>query len=312
MYQTHDQAGRASVLRASENGIAGALRGGMRAAAAVLLLFPALAWAGVTPTAVTIPADIGLQMTAQVQVPWTRSTPGVGDTITMTLPSEIDIVPASLAPAGCTYDGGTRVVTCTVPDGGVGATGTVTLQVEGAQVGATNLTTVGAGGSVSSPFTVRNSGDLTVGKAKTVPAGDAVAGGGVTFVLTPRIAAGGNDVPAGATIIVTDDLPGTTADFTITGRTFSGVTPVCNTVANAQSTRKLTCTYTGAFTAAQLNASSITVTGTQGSNGNFTNTASIAGSNTYFDRVSNNNITQVNYTALPGTDLQAQGTFPAG
>ena len=70
MYQTHDQAGRASVLRASENGIAGALRGGMRAAAAVLLLFPALAWAGVTPTAVTIPADIGLQMTAQVQVPW--------------------------------------------------------------------------------------------------------------------------------------------------------------------------------------------------------------------------------------------------
>ena len=104
----------------------------MRAAAAVLLLFPALAWAGVTPTGVTLPADIGLQMAAQVQVPWTRSTPGVGDTITMTLPPEIDIVPASLVPAGCTYDGGTRVVTCTVPDGGVGATGTVTLRLKDA------------------------------------------------------------------------------------------------------------------------------------------------------------------------------------
>lgn len=290
----------------------GGLHRQVRAATAALLLFPALAWAGVTPTSVTLPADIGLQMNAQVQVPWTRSTPGVGDTITMTLPPEIDIVPASLGPAGCTYNNVTRVVTCTVPNGGVGATGTVTLQVEGAQVGGNNLTVTGAGGSVSSPFTVRNSGDLTVGKAKTVPAGDAVAGGGVTFVLMPRVAAGGNDVPVGAILTVTDDLPGTTADFTITGVSSAGVAPVCNTVADAQSTRKLTCTYTGAFTAAQLNASSITVTGTQGSNGNFTNTASIAGSNTYFDRVSNNNITPVNYTALPGTDLQAQGTFPTG
>lgn len=278
-----------------------------------LLMVPGLALAAITPTSINMPGDIGMGMPAQIQVNWTRSAAGAGDYFTMVLPVEIDLA-ASPLPAGCTYDAGPRTVTCIVPDGGVGASGSVTLDVVGAATGASNVTAVGnSGNSAAKSFTVQNSGDLTVGKVKSSPVGDAVAGGVVSFVLTPKIAVGGNNVPAGSSIVVIDQLPGTAAQFTLTARSFSGpLTPSCNTVGSANTSRTLTCTYSGAFTIAQLNASSITVTGTQNANGTFTNIASVAsGDATYLDRVTNNNQTQVNYTAQPGTDLRAQGTFPA-
>src|SRR5690606_8769857 len=291
--------------------------GAIRARILVLLaaLAPLAAQAGIVPNSASLPPDIGMGLTAPATVNWSRVQAGSGDSFTLAIPAQLDVVLGTL-PGGCSYDGGTRVVTCVVPDGGVGASGNVSVDLVGAAVGGFNLTATGnntpipTAASVSA--NVRNSGDLTVGKAKTTPAGDAVAGSPVVFVLSPDIAAGGNNVPAGATVVVTDNLPGNASHFTLTSRTFSGLTPSCNTVANANSTRTLTCTYSGPFTPAQLNASTITVTGTQNANGTFTNEAAIASGNTsYFDRDTGNNLALVNYNALPGTDLQAQGSFPS-
>ena len=282
------------------------------AALVLAAMLPGAAMATIITEQLVVPSDIGLDMPADVTVNWSRTAGGSGDTFTITVPTTLDVDLPSLATAGCTWNAGTRVVTCTVPAGAAGTSGSTTLRVTGANLGAGSLAAVGnGGGNASNTFEVRSSGDLTVGKVKASPAGDVVAGGPASFTLSPNIAAGGSDVPAGASITVTDQLPGTTSDFVLTNRTFSGLTPTCNTVANAQSTRTLTCTYAGPFTVAQLNASTITVTGTQGPNGNFINRALIASANTnYFDRNSTNNNTPLPYTASPGTDLQAQGTFP--
>jgi len=299
-------AANAAARRAGPKGI-------FRILAALAGVLPATALAGIVPNSVTLPPDIGLGLQAQAVVDWTRLQAGTGDSFTLAIPTQLDVVVGTL-PSGCGYDGGTRVVTCVVADGPVGASGSVTVDVVGAAVGGFNLTATGNNTPVptvaSVSANVRNSGDLTVAKAKTSPAGDAVAGGPVVFVLSPGIA--GNDVPAGASIVVTDNLPGTSSHFTLTARTFSGLTPSCNTVANANSTRTLTCTYSGPFTAAAFSASTITVTGTQNANGSFVNEAAIASGNAnYFDRDPGNNLATVNYVALPGTDLQAQGAFPA-
>jgi large repetitive protein len=197
---------------------------------AVLAASP-MAWAGIIPNSVVVPADIGMGLTAQTTVNWQRTTAGADDSFTITMPNELDVVVGSL-PAGCTYVAATRVLTCVVPDGAVGASGAVSFDVLGAALGASNVTATGnTGTTASSSFTVRNSGDLTVDKVKSSPAGDAVAGGSVSFVLSPKIALGGNDVPAGASIVVTDQLPGNTTQFTINSRTFTGLTPTCNTAA---------------------------------------------------------------------------------
>lgn len=275
------------------------------------LLFAPLAQAAVVATSVESPPDIGLGMTADIDVHWSRTSNTTGDTISILIPSQLAVEPASL-PAGCTYTAPNLV--CAVPNGTTGASGTITFQVRGQAVGGFNLT---ATGTAPPPATVsaevRNSGDLRVGKTRTTPAaGPVVSGSQVQFQLTPGISSG-TDVPAGASIIVTDNLPGTSTDFNLTNRTFSGpLTPTCNSVANANSTRRLTCTYSGPFTIAALGASTITVIGTQGTNGSFTNEASIASANaSYLDTDSGNNSANVPYTAVPGTDIQAQGTFPA-
>ena len=79
-------------------------------------------------------------------------------------------------------------------------------------------------------------------------------------------------MPVGGSIIVTDNLPGNaTTGFVLSSVTFSGpLTPACNTVANANSTRTLTCTYTAAgspITRADLSNSRINVTGSTKSYG---------------------------------------------
>lgn len=274
------------------------------------LALPALAT--VVPNSITVSPDIGRGQNVNVSIPWSRTVAGAAESITVTIPSNVTVDPPA-PPAGCSYVA--PIMTCTVPAGGTGATGTITFPIQGAVLGGFNLTAVGTGGSASVSSTVHNTGDITVAKSKTSPAGNAVGGSPVVFQLAPNIASGGDDVPAGASVVVADNLPGTMADFNLTGVTFSGpLTPTCNAVAsaNANGTRKLTCTYAGAFTTAQLNASKITVTGTQGNSGDFTNTASVAsGSTSYYDSNTTNNISNVAYHADPGIDVQAQGAFPA-
>ncbi|MGS1079241.1 SdrD B-like domain-containing protein [Pseudoxanthomonas beigongshangi] len=276
------------------------------------LLFAPLAQAAVVATSVDTPPDIGLGMTAEIDVHWSRTSNTTNDTVSILIPAQLSVDPANL-PAGCSYTAPNLV--CAVPNGTTGDSGTITFEVRGQQVGGFNLTATGtAPPPATASAEVRNSGDLQVGKTRTAPAaGPVVSGSAVTFRLSPGIGSGTN-VPAGASIIVTDNLPGTSTDFTLTSRTFVGpLTPTCNTVANANSTRRLTCTYSGPFTLADLNASMIDVTGTQGTNGSFTNEASIASANaSYLDTDSNNNNANVPYNAVPGTDIQAQGTFPAG
>ncbi len=279
----------------------------------LVAMLPATALATIITEQLVVPSDIGLGMTADVTVNWSRTASGSGDTFTISVPTTLDMDLPSLAAAGCTWNGGSRIVTCTVPAGAANTSGSTTLRVIGANLGAGSLAAIGnGGGNASNTFEVRSSGDLTVGKVKTSPAGDVVAGGPLTFTLSPQIAAGGSDVPAGASITVTDQLPGTSSDFTLTSRTFTGLTPTCTAVAAANSSRTLTCTYAGPFSVAAFNASTIVVSGTQGPNGNFINRALIASANTnYFDRNSNNNNTPLPYTASPGTDLQALGSFPS-
>lgn len=282
-------------------------------AVALLWLLPALALAGIIPEQVELPPDIGLGMHADASISWSRTQSGSNDSFSLAVPPQLAI--DGPLPAGCSSAGAS--ISCQVPDGPVGAGGTVTLGFIGAQIGGFNLTATGNNTptptSASVSANVRSSGDLGIVKTKTAPAGDAISGAAVTFVLEPTIAVGGSEVPAGASIVVRDRLPALATDFQLTARTFAGRTPSCNTVASANASRELVCTYDGPFSVAQLNASRITLTGTQRSNGSFVNQAEIASANdNYFDRDLDNNTASVTYQALPGTDLVAQGSFPAG
>lgn len=273
-----------------------------------LMVCGASAQAQVVAQSVVSAQDLGRGQDVNVTVNWIRDATAAGDKITVVIPTQLTVDPPA-PPAGCVYTAPNMV--CDVPDGSIGASGSIVFLVRGAVLGGFNITASGTSpGLASFSGTVRSTGDLIVGKVKTSPAGNAVAGGAVVFELTPQIT-GGDDVPVGASIVVTDNLPGTLADFTLTNVAFAGLPRSCNTTANANATRKLICTYSGAFTRAQLNLSKITVTGTAGNNGTFSNVASIASGNTeYFDADLDNNTGTVNYTVDPGTDIQALGNFP--
>lgn len=281
---------------------------------AALLLVGALyggtaAHAQVVATQVTSAADVGRGQVVDVVVGWTRNATATGDKVTVPIPPQLAVNPPA-PPAGCAYAASNMV--CNVPDGNNGATGSITFQVQGAVLGGFNLTATGTSlPAATFSGTVRSTGDMVVGKAKTSPLGNPVAGGPVVFTLTPQIT-DGDDVPAGGSIVVTDNLPGTATDFSLTNVAFVRRTPSCNITANANSTRTLTCTYNGPFTPAELNGSRIILTGTAGNNGAFTNTALIAsGSTEYFDSNPANNTVTVDYTVDPGTDIEALGTFPS-
>ncbi|GGI18034.1 hypothetical protein GCM10008066_11970 [Oxalicibacterium faecigallinarum] len=264
--------------------------------------------AQVVANQVTAAPDVGRGEIVDVVVAWERTATATGDKITVVIPPQLAVNPPA-PPVGCVYTAPNMV--CDVPDGSTGATGTVTFPVQGAVLGGFNLTATGTSGqSAAFSGTVRSTGDMIVGKAKSSPVGSPVAGGTVVFTLTPQIT-NGDDVPPEGSIVVTDSLPGTATDFNLSNVAFAGRTPTCNTTVNANSMRTLTCTYNGPFTRAELNASTITLTGTAGNNGSFTNTASIAsGSVGYFDSDPANNTATVNYTVDPGTDTEAFGNFP--
>lgn len=273
------------------------------------LMGGAAAQAQVVATSVISATDLGRDQIVNVQVDWSRIAPGIGDKITVLIPPQLAVNPP-VPPAGCAYNAPNMV--CDVPDGASGDAGTLTFPVKGQSIGGFNLTATGTSSpSASFSGTVRSTGDIIVGKIKTSPAGNPVAGSAVVFTLTPQITTG-DDVPGGASIVVTDNLPGTVADFNLTNVALTGISGSCNTTAAANASRTLTCTYNGPFTRAALNASTIKLTGTAGNNGSFTNSAAIkSGNANYFDANPNNNSASVNYVVDPGTDLEALGSFPS-
>lgn len=282
---------------------AGNHRLGIFGLAAALLATPS-AQAAVTPTQVTTAPDIGIGQEVDVSINWTR-TGGAGDTISIVIPAQLQVDPPA-PPANCTYSAPN--MTCTAP---AGSSGILVFPVRGAIAGGFNLSATGTSGPAAAfSGQVRNAGDLTVAKSMTSPAsGNPLAGGLVTFQLAPEIATGGNEVPVGGSITLTDTLPGNASTgFVLEEIAFSGpLTPSCNTVANANSTRTLTCVYSAggsAISAAQLNASRINVTGRTESHGSFVNTAQISSGNTlYIDLNAGNNTASLPYNTDPATDL---------
>ncbi|MDQ7968353.1 MAG: SdrD B-like domain-containing protein [Oxalicibacterium faecigallinarum] len=266
--------------------------------------------ARVVATQINAPEDVGRGQTINVSVDWVRNVSGSGDTITVVVPPQLTVDPPPLV-AGCTYTAPNLV--CPVPDGNDGASGQITFQLAGAANGGFNLQATGTSGAAAiRSGTVRSTGEISIGKTKTSPVGIPVAGQSTVFRLVPNIDPSGDAVPADATIVVTDNLPATAADFQLTSYNFSGLTPSCTAVGAANTSRVLTCTYTGPFSIAALNGSAITLTGTSLTNGSFTNNASIApGNNNYFDINLANNTASVDYSVDPGTDIQALGTYPS-
>lgn len=283
----------------------------LRAAAVCGLLAVATgpAHAQVVVNSLSIPASIGRSLDAEVTISWSR-TNSAAAVITTPLPAQISVNPPA-PPAGCTVVAGPEME-CEVPAGAAGATGAITFSVRGQTVGGFNLTATATGGSSGSGSSnVVNSGDLIITNTKS-PVGDLVAGQSASFTLNPQIDTGGDDVPAAASVVVTNLLPAAVDDFELTDVTFGGpLTPSCNTVSSAQSTRTLTCTYSGAFTLAQLNSSTIVLAGRPLKNGSFQNSASISSGNTnYVDRDGANNTANEPFNVTPGSDLRALGAFP--
>lgn len=275
-----------------------------------MALLAGTAGAQVTVNQILFPVNIGRTLDATVTIDYIRTT-GAAATITTVIPAQLAVAPPA-PPAGCTAitQAGSPAIECTVPPGVAGDAGSLTFPVRGATLGSFSLVAVATGGSsASNTGTVRSSGDLTVLKSKA-PAGNLLPGQATSFTLQPQVAAGADDLPAGAAITVTDQLPGTTTDFELTG--ISGGIASCNAVAAANASRTVTCTINGPRTVAEINAATLTLTGAPGTTGTFTNVGSVAAAAPgYFDRDPNNNTANVNYTVDNGGDVQALGSFPS-
>ena len=195
----------------------------------ILLLVPLLlsisagAQANVTVNSITVPSSVGRGLDVNVDIVWTRINTAAA-TITTPIPAQLTVNPPT-PPAGCTVIAGPSVQ-CTVPGGQPGSSGTISFQVRGQTIGGFNLVATGTGGSNASiSSSVVTAGDLMISKVKTTPAVNPIAGQSTTFRLTPNIAAGGDDFPSTASIVVTDTLPGTATDFSLASLTFTGLSP---------------------------------------------------------------------------------------
>ena len=154
-------------------------------------------------------------------------------------------------------------------------------------------------------FTVVSGGDLSI--AKTIaPASVFINGQSPTFTLTPSLS--GDALPAGATIIITDQFPGGVGEFTLTSVTASGYT--CSSVAAANAARQLDCTITGPL----ATLAPITLRGrvTAAGAGGLRNNVAIApdGIN-YIDTAPGNDNAFVDFTVNNGADPRPTGSFAA-
>ncbi len=282
--------------------------------AGAFLAVPSVAFAQVTVNQVNVQANIGRGQDVTVGLEFTR-TGGAATTITVPIPATLSINPPAIT-APCVAIAG-PAVECSVAAGAISSTGTVSFQVRGASTGGVSLTATAPGGSnATSTSNVRTAGDLQVAKAKVSPAGNPIAGQSVTFRLTPSISpvnGAADDIPSGATVVVTDNLPGTTTDFNVTSITPSnGAAVSCNSASTANSSRSVTCTISGPVLASALGT--IDIVGLANSAGTFNNAASVAsGSINYIDLNLANNLANLGYTVEVGSDLRPNGsTFPSG
>ena len=273
------------------------------------LLVPA-ANAAIQTGQVDIPSSIGMNMEAEVAVEWVRVA-GVGDDVV-----RIEVPPVNgerrltfLPTPGCTENA--PYLDCNVSGNG----GLLTIKVEGAKVGGFSVTAWGrnSGTSVQSQSSnVYSSGDITVRKTLELPAaGNPLSGEQMRFDLHPDIA--GMKLPEDATITLTDNLPGdATTGFDVSNVAFTGTVPgaqiSCNTVADANSSRKLTCTLTGPLSTAQINGATIQVSGVTRSSGSFFNTASIGAAGEYMDSNPANNTVSVPYDVDAASDLTVRAS----
>ena len=310
-----------AALRASETGL---LAGRSRPAGArwkigtlgllALVASPA-AWAVLLINAVEVPTLIGNGQIVAGNVQYTRQSGTGNETVTVSTPALLEIV--APLPAGCLLAGaaGTpQTLTCTAvnPGNNAGDAGTFSFSVKGRALGGSSLSATAAGGNTNTDtFSVISGGDLTVGKTIN-PVGTIINGQTVTFTLTPAV--NGDSLPAGAKVTVIDSLPGSAAEFQLTGYSAAGYS--CNSVAAANASRQLVCSINGPV--AGLPAITVQGRPTTGGVGSLQNGASIDTSPinvgdtpTYIDAVANNNTAFVNFSISAGTDPRPTGSFPA-
>ena len=291
-----------------------------RAFLLALSLLPITALATVVPQNVNLPPNMGEGIDTPLTISWLRTAADAGQTsISVVLPPSVDFAPpASPGAMDCTYAPATRTVTCPIAPGNTvnAPSGSVAFSIRASQLGSFNLTATSSTSATQATgtTTVRETGNLQVVKRLISPDnGQGATGGTATFELDPRIAAGGSSLPNGAKIEVTDQLPNDVANVvTSITATPGGGNPVCQTVAQANSSRSFTCVYTGPMTAADFNAAKITVVMRTNGLGTHTNNASIATVNdNYFDADPNDNSGSASYNIVLGTDIEAQVSFPS-
>jgi uncharacterized repeat protein (TIGR01451 family) len=275
------------------------------------LLGSAPAWAQVAVNQILFPSNIGRALNATVSIDATR-TGSLSADITVLLPPQLTAAAPTPA-SGCVLTGNpATAVVCTVPAGNAGDQVLLNFDVQGTQLGSFNLGASSSTSSASNTGTVRESGDLTVLQTK-LPAGNLAIGQPVVFSFGPRIATtpapGGDGLPSGAVLTLTNQLPGLSANFSVSAIS-SGIAS-CNSVASADSTRTLTCDISGPLTVAEVNAITINVTGTHGSSGNFVNVVSVlVQPSAYIDQNGSNNTSNLAYTVGTGTAyVEARGNF---
>jgi uncharacterized repeat protein (TIGR01451 family) len=280
------------------------------AGCALLLATASLpAAAQVAVNQILFPSNIGRALAATVSIDVVHTGSASGD-VTIALPPQLT-ADAPAPASGCVAVGSpTTSIVCTVAAGAAGDHNTLTFDVRGVQVGSFNLAATSSSSSASNTGTVRESGEITVAHSK-LPAGNPAIGQTVVFSFGARIAAGGDALPSGAVLTLSDQLPGLSANFSVTDISSNSSNASCNSAANADSSRTVTCNIAGPLSLAQVNAISITVTGTHGSSGNFVNVVSVlAQPSAYFDQDSSNNTSNLAYTVGAGSaDVAAQGSF---
>lgn len=220
-----------------------------RLALLALSLLPLAALAEVIPQKVNVPANMGQGIDTPVTISWLRTANDASaTTLSVVLPPNVDFVqPVPPSASDCTYQISNRTVSCPIAAGTVvGAPGgSLGFSIRAQGVGSSFGLTARSSNSVTTATgttSIRETGNLTVVKALVAPAnGESATGAAVSFELRPNIAAGGSNLPEGAKIVITDQLPADAANV-VQSITASGGNPVCETVAVANSTRRFTCT----------------------------------------------------------------------
>ena len=268
-------------------------------------------WAALAVNSIDVPSRIGRGQAVPVVVQVTRVSGAGPELVTVQTPAELAVV--TPLPAGCTVagpEGAAQTVSCSNVDPvGAGAITTLSLEVRGRALGGGNVTASTAGpppSLASDSFSVVSGADLTVSKA-IAPAATLLNGQLATFTLTPAILSG-DSLPAGGTITVTDQLPGSAGEFTLTSVSAPGYT--CNSVSAAQASRLLTCTAAGPL--ASLGPITLQGRPTLAGAGGLVNNASIAADGTvYIDINPTNDTAALPFTVEPGTDPRPTGSFPS-